>query len=179
MWASYLRATVSYDDDGKGSATKTAQATTAQKVGPVRHEPRHRTFGAGLTTTREVAENTAAGGNVGAVVAATDDDNDSLTYSLTSTDESSFTVDNTGQIKVKSGTTLDYESAKNTYTVVVQVTDSKTAAGVTETNPTIDDSITVTISVTNVEEAGTLTLSSYQPAARAEITATLTDRTAA
>ena len=167
----YLRATASYTD-GEASG-KTAQAQTTQAVGAGSNRPP--TFTDGQTTSRDVAENTAASGNVGAVVAATDADSDSLTYSLTSTDASSFTVDNTGQIKVGSATTLDHESAKNTYTVVVQVTDSKDAAGNTEATPTIDDIITVTINVTNVDEDGTVTLSMTHPSARTPITATLSD----
>ena len=166
---SYLRATASYTDGHGGS--KTATATTTQKIGNGTN--RAPEFGA-LTATREVAETTAAGGNVGPVVAASDLDNgDTLTYSLTGADANSFTVDGTGQIKVGASTTLDYESSKKNYTVIVQVHDGKNASGGSDT--TIDDTIVVTISVTNVEEAGTLTLSSYQPPARAELTATLTD----
>ena len=166
----FLKATASYDDDEGSGRSVEASTTSAVQSGTNRAPD----FG-DLTATRDVAENTAANGNVGAVVGATDLDSDDLAYSLTSTDASSFTVDNTGQIKVGATTMLDYESAKNTYTVVVQVTDSKDAAGNTETNPTIDDTIAVTINVTDVEEAGTVTLSNYQPPARVEITATLTD----
>ena len=167
----YLQATATYTD-GQGS-DKTAAAKT---VGAVQAGTnRAPTFDDGQTTSRDVAEDAAATANVGAVVGATDQDNDSLTYSLTSTDASSFTVDNTGQIKVGATTTLDYESAKNTYTVVVQVTDSKDPAGDTETNPTIDDTITVTINVTNVNEDGTVSLSMTHPSARTPITATLSD----
>ena len=167
----YLQATATYTDGQGGGKTAAAKTVGAVQAGTNRAP----TFDDGQTTSRDVAEDAAATANVGAVVGATDQDNDSLTYSLTSTDASSFTVDNTGQIKVGATTMLDYESAKNTYTVVVQVTDSKDAAGNTETNPTIDDTIAVTINVTDVEEAGTVTLSNYQPPARVEITATLTD----
>ena len=167
----YLRATASYTD-GEASG-KTAHAVSASPVQTGTN--RAPTFDDGQTTSRDVAEDAAATANVGAVVGSTDQDNDSLTYSLTSTDASSFTVDNTGQIKVGATTTLDYESAKNTYTVVVQVTDSKDPAGDTETNPTNDDIITVTINVTNVNEDGTVNLSMTQPSVRTEITATLTD----
>ena len=167
----YLRATASYTD-GEANG-KTAHAVSASPVQAGTN--RAPTFDDGQTTSRDVAEDAAAIANVGAVVGSTDQDNDSLTYSLTSTDASSFTVDNTGQIKVGATTTLDYESAKNTYTVVVQVTDSKDPAGDTETNPTTDDIITVTINVTDVDEDGTVNLSMTQPSVRTEITATLTD----
>ena len=165
----FLKATASYTD--VHGPNKSVEATTSAVQSGTNRAP---DFG-DLTATRDVAENTAANGNVGAVVGATDLDSDDLAYSLTSTDASSFTVDNTGQIKVGATTMLDYESAKNTYTVVVQVTDSKDAAGDTETNPTNDDIITVTINVTNVNEDGTVNLSMTQPSVRTEITATLTD----
>ena len=51
------------------------------------------------TTTRSVAENTAAGENIGTAVAAMDDDNDMLTYTLGGDDAASFDFDSaTGQI---------------------------------------------------------------------------------
>ena len=100
-------------------------------------------------------------------------DNDSLLYSLIGTDATSFTVDSTGQIKVGTSTTLDYEAVKNSYTVIVQVHDNKNVGG--NTDATIDDTIVVTINVTDVEEEGKVTLSTYQPPARVEITATLSD----
>ena len=96
---------------------------------------------------REVAENTAAGEPVGAPVTAMDADNDTLTYSLDGTDMASFTVDNMGQIMVGAGTMLDYET-KATYSVTVTASDS---GG-------LSDSIDVTITVTNVDEQGEVTL---------------------
>ena len=93
------------------------------------------------STTRSIDENSASGANVGAVVRATDADDDRLTYSLTGTDAGSFTINSgTGQIMVGAGTTLDYET-KASYTVTVGVTDGSE-----------DDSIAVTITVTNVDE---------------------------
>ena len=92
--------------------------------------------------TRNIAENTAPGQNIGSPVAATDDDNgDSLTYTLGGADAASFAIEAlTGQLKTKAA--LDHEAPKNTYTVTVTATDS---AGVTA-------SATVTITVTNVNE---------------------------
>ena len=92
--------------------------------------------------TRNIAENTAPGQNIGSPVAATDNDNgDSLTYTLGGTDAASFAIEAlTGQLKTKAA--LDHEAPKNTYTVTVTATDS---AGVTA-------SATVTITVTNVNE---------------------------
>jgi hypothetical protein len=58
-------------------------------------------FTDGGSTTREVAENTAAGENIGAAVAATDENSgNTLTYSLSGTDASSFSiVSGTGQLQ--------------------------------------------------------------------------------
>ncbi len=103
------------------------------------------------TATRSIAENTAADGNVGAAVTTTDTESDTLTYSLSGTDASSFTIDSaTGQIKVGSGTTLDYESSTTSYSVTVGVSDLKDSDGTADT--VVDDTITITISVTDVNE---------------------------
>ena len=58
------------------------------------------------TATRSVAENTAAGQSVGAVVTATDADNDTLTYTLEGTDAASFDIVGTsGQIQTNAALT--------------------------------------------------------------------------
>ena len=100
------------------------------------------TFTEGASTTRAVAENTAPGVNIGAAIAATDADNDTLTYTLSGTDAASFSINSsTGQLQTKSA--LDYET-KTTYTVTVTVSDGS-----------LTDTITVTINVTDVDEAPT------------------------
>ena len=98
------------------------------------------TFTAGSTTSRTIAENTASGVNIGTAITATDADNDTLTYSLSGTDAASFSlVSTTGQLRARSS--LDYET-KISYTVIVTVSDGKGSS----------DTITVTISFTNVAE---------------------------
>ena len=91
----------------------------------------------------EVAENKAAGENVGDVpVAAMDIDDANLTYSLENRDYRLFEIDpGSGQIKVGEGTTLDFET-KSSYVFTVKVKDASNAS----------DTVTVNISVTNVEE---------------------------
>ena len=92
-----------------------------------------------------MAENTAAGENIGTPVAATDADaGDTLTYTVGGTDMASFEIDSNGQITVGAGTTLDYE-AQQTYSVIVTATDVEGAS----------DTIDVTITVTDVS-LGTL-----------------------
>ena len=99
-------------------------------------------FTEGANTTRTVAENTATGVNIGAVIAATDPDNDTLTYTLNGTDAASFSINSsTGQLQTKSA--LDYET-KATYTVTVTVSDGSLA-----------DTIVVTINVTDADELPT------------------------
>ena len=91
--------------------------------------------------SRSIAENTAAGQDIGAVVTATDADNDTLTYTLGGDDMASFDfVGSTGQIRTKSGVSYDHE-AKSSHAVTVTVSDG-TATAVAN----------VTISVTDVDE---------------------------
>ena len=132
------------------------------------------TFTEGATATRNVDENTAAYQNIGAPIAATDSDTDDrLTYSIKNAGTSPFTiVRSTGQLQV--GQPLDHED-ENEYEVVVLVTDSEDDNGVFENPAVIDDTITVTIMVTNEEEAESVTLSWKQPQVGAGITASLTD----
>ena len=74
------------------------------------------------STTREVAENSAAGTNVGDPVTATDS-GDTLTYTLEGPDAASFDIVLTsGQIRTKSGVTYDYET-KSSYAVIVKAED--------------------------------------------------------
>ena len=95
-------------------------------------------FGAD-TATREVAENSPAGTDVGAAVTATDVD--PLTYTLGGTDAGSFQIVSTsGQIRTRSGVTYDFET-KESYEVTVTADDNKEGT----------DTITVTINLTDVE----------------------------
>ena len=94
---------------------------------------------------RSVAENSEAGTAIGDPVTATDfsiNAGDTLTYALSGDDAGSFSIDASGQISVGADTALDFESQAS-YTVTVTATDR---AGAT-------DSITVTINVTDVNEA--------------------------
>ena len=153
-----LNAVEDYFSDPKGNRSSIGGASrvTVRVVAPAPEpEPqvnRAPVFSAGNSTTRSVDENSASGANVGARVTASDPDGDGLTYTLAGTDDSSFNAGSfgivaaTGQIQVGDGTNLDYEGEKNTYGVEVTATDPSGAS----------DMITVTI--TNVEEMGEVTL---------------------
>ena len=163
----YFRVTVTYTDRRGGSKS------AVEVVGPVPSENRRPLFPSTETGQRMVDENTRAGANIGAPVAAEDQERDRLTYSLTGTDAGAFTiVQSTGQIRVKDA--LDFET-KSRYTVTVEVHDGKDGAGATST--TIDDTQNVTITVVNVEEPGTVTLTSETATiqARVPVTASLED----
>ena len=90
---------------------------------------------------RSIAENTAAGTNIGTAVSATDPDaGDSLTYGLGGIDAASFGIDsNTGQLKTKAA--LDHED-DDAYVITVTVSD----------DDNLSASITVNISITDVNE---------------------------
>ena len=96
-WDVQVRA-VNAQGDGAWSATSAAT--------PLSDAP---SFGA-TTTSRSVAENSAAGTNVGAPVAATDPNDTALTYTLSGTDAGSFAINSSsGQLSVGDGTTLNFE----------------------------------------------------------------------
>ena len=115
--------------------------------------------------SRSVPENSDAGVDVGAPVAASDDDGNDLTYTLDGTDAASFDIVSTsGQIQTKEGVTYDHES-KSSYSVTVKADDGKSGTA----------TIVATITVTDVDEDGTITFSSDPPSAGTALTATLED----
>ena len=120
-------------------------------------------FTDGPTTTRSIAENTIADSDIGTPVAATDADDDPLTYSLGGTDVSSFDIEtDNGQLKTRSP--LNFED-KDTYTVSVSVTDNRGG----------NDSIDVTIIITDVNDAPTFIEGTSASRSVAENTATNQD----
>ena len=157
----YVRATATYTD--RRGAGKTANATR----GPIQPETARPVLGSnsapeftGTTRSRTVAENTASG-NVGAAITATDVDGDTLTYSVAeatsggANDLAAFNEDfeldpSTGQVTVRSGGSIDYED-RHSYVVDIGVTDSKNSSG--SPDAAIDDTVTLTITVTDVAEA--------------------------
>ena len=87
--------------------------------------------------TRTVAENTVTGTNIGAPVTATDDDLDTLTYSLDGSDAASFgIVESSGQLQTKAA--LDHETNPS-YTVTVQAADGKDGIGTIDVTITVSD----------------------------------------
>ena len=95
------------------------------------------------TATREVPENTTANTNIGAALpAATDADNDPLTYTLEDADAASFNFNAaTRQLSTKSGVTYDHETTSS-YSVTLKADDDNGGT----------DTLAVTITITDVEE---------------------------
>ena len=127
---------VSDGNGGTDSITVTINVTDVNET-PVNNAP---VFTDGTSTTRSVPENTASGINIGTAVAATDADNDVLTYTLGGDDASSFSIVSTsGQLQTRAA--LDYEN-RDIYAVTVIVSDGNGSS----------DSIAVTIYITDVDE---------------------------
>ena len=154
----YVRAEATYndkksedDDDAEteaneGARTMSQISESAVRVTPdVNDAPEFETD----TVDREVEENESADGNVGDPVKATDPDTDILSYSLSGgADKDAFGIDQkSGQITVGANTKLNFEG-RTTYTVEVKADDPFG----------LSDTITVTITVTDVDEAPVLTL---------------------
>ena len=122
-------------------------------------------FDEGAATDRSVTENAPPGSYVGNPVVATDDDDDTLTYSLDGADADSFGIDGgTGQIEVGPGTALDYET-RTSYTVAVTATDPSGGS----------DTITVNIMVTDVDLGTPYDLDHNEVIDRDEVIAAIAD----
>ena len=128
-----------------------------------------------------VNENAGANTVVG-TIAASDSDGDSLTYSVGGTDATEFNEvfalnTSTGEITVKPGASIDYESGKQTYRVNIIVTDGEDDSGVAQSPATPDATVPVIIQIINVDEPGEgrVTLSTSSPRVGVELRATLSD----
>ena len=153
-----------------GSETEDDSIGVTINVTDVNEKPQ---FADDAPITQEVAENTPAQTNIGTAYTATDPERDTLTYTLDTGDGASFEIDSVGQIKTLAA--LDYESdpIKRSYSVTVSVSDNKDADGNADT--VADDTHTVTITVTDVDDPGTITFSSDDPSAGTTLTAILDD----
>ena len=150
-----VRAVNKVSDVGESPPSNIARATPLVR----NHAPE---FDLGESATLAVDEEEPPGNHVGSAVTATDPEGNTLAYSLSGTHASSFDIDaSNGQIAVGSGTTLDYESGRREYSVIVSVHDRLDTDGDQDTMN--DDSINVTINVNNVDEAGTVSMSTTWP----------------
>ena len=156
---SRLRARAMYDDDE--GEDKTAQEDSAHSVrrapdsntAPVFPDQDLNARDVQTAQTREVAENTPAGRNLGPRVAATDP-GDVLTYSTSGTDAESFDINRAnGQLTTKAA--LNHETGE-TYTVTVTATDPfgapvTSVVTITVTDVNEDPSVSGAASIDHVE----------------------------
>ena len=129
-----------------------------------------------VSTPTSVAEDTPGGQPLG-VFAATDPDTLTpayamLTHWLSGADAPVFSLDAvTGELQTQEP--LDYET-KDRYQVSVHVRDGKNADGTENTTET-DATLALTITISNVNEAGLVELSPPMPREQQALTATLSD----
>ncbi len=132
--------TIKASDGNGGSASITVTINITREQAELIVENRPPVFTEGSSTTRSVAENTAAASNIGSAVTATDPDNDTLTYKLYGTDKDSFSINSaTGQLQTSAA--LDYET-KSSYSITIRADDGNGGSA----------SIDVTVNVTNVND---------------------------
>ena len=141
------------NDEGEGKWSESGKGSTFAAQ-PVNSPPE---FDDDAVSTISIAENSQPGTVVGAAFTASDSDpQDDLIYSLAGVDSGLFSVDDSsGQVSVGPGSTLDHEvpsdsDGNNVYELTLQVTDGRNEKGDPDTS--IDDSIDVTIRITNVNE---------------------------
>ena len=154
-----------HNDEGWGDWSDSGTGSTGANRAPA--------FNEGSSTTRSMAENTTGVLDVGDPIPATDTENNALTYGLEGQDKDAFTINaNNGQLRTRSGVTYDYET-KADYSVTVSVRDSRDADGNPDTEA--DDTIDVTVTLTNEDEDGTVSFFPDQPRVGTVLRATISD----
>ena len=153
----YLKATASYDD-GHGTGKSASRVSDRQTSTSPFRSP---TFAVD-SITFNLAENTAGRVTVGNVV-ATDADGDTVHYSLGGPDMQLSPArpacpSREPSIILQVFTRVDYET-KQSYSLVLSATDREDESGNQEADPTVDDTVQITVNVLNVEEPGRLALS--------------------
>ena len=147
----YIRALATYTDGHGPNKTANEVSPRVGDAPPINSAP---AFPSTENGQREVAED-AGSTNIGDAVVATDFNNDTLYYSLSGTDAASFEISqNNGQLRLASGVMLDFEG-KRSYRFTVEVSDR--ADPLDDQDMAIDDRQSVTVTVTNVNEAPAVT----------------------
>ena len=121
------------NDEGWGEWSEPGEATTPANRIPI--------FQEGSSAARSLPENSQAGVDAGAALTATDEDNDTLTYSIDGENDGEFTIDyRTGRLQ-SGDRSYDHE-ATSSYTLTVAVNDGEGGRA----------AITVTVNITDVDE---------------------------
>ena len=157
--------------DGQADAAVDTTITVSVTVTNVNEPPQL----VGVSDT-SFAENGTGGV---ATYTATDPESDAMGWSLSGTDGQAFQLAGSGLTRVlQFKTAPNYEAPTDqdgdkVYRVGVGVSDDRDEAGAPDLS--VDTTITVSVTLTNVEEEGTVTLSSSQPRVGTELTANLHD----
>ena len=152
-----LRAVISNYTDGHGSGKSAHSALTEPVEESNRHEPV-------ISGSGSVSINEGATGSL-ADYTTSDGDGDDVTLTLTNADRGPFSLSSSGALRVTSA--LDYERDDTSYTVTLTATDDGT--------PSKSSTKSVSVSIRNVEEAGTVSLTSSSPRVGDRLTASLSD----
>ena len=152
-----LRAVISNYTDGHGSGKSAHSALTE----PVEESNRHTPVISGPSSASMDEGDT---GTLGTYTTS-DGDGDRVTLTLTNADRGPFSLSSSGALRVTSA--LDYESDDTSYTVTLTATDDGT--------PSKSSTKSVSVSIRNVEEAGTVSLTSSSPRVGDRLTASLSD----
>ena len=154
-----------YSSSGSGWTNQITPPPTPVPPTPVPPTNSAPVFADGESTSRTIPENTAAGRNVGAVIAASDPEGDALTYILGDPDASSFTITGTftgGQLRTAAA--LDHETKSvHTFTATARDPSGRT------------DRITVTVNVSDVDEPGGVGTAPPRPKLDMPLVAALSD----
>ncbi len=150
------------DADTDALYVSTSEGNGADKILRVTPQVAPR-FPANTDTTWDTPEN-ADITTIVATVAAEEPNGEAITYSLGGTDAASFNINDTTVGELRANAPLDYET-KSSYQVDVIATDPNN----------LSSKVTLTITVTNEDEAGAITLSSQAPVVGIDLTASITD----
>ena len=158
-----VKVEATFTDDSGNEETLTSAATAEVTAPPLTSQSISPSFPATETGARSVAENTAAGVDFGDAFVATDPEMGSVSYSLGGPGAALFAIDaSSGQLRTAAA--LDHEE-QPTHSLTVIARD---ASGLTA-------EIDVTITVTNVDEAGSLSFLPTRPQVGTVLKATLSD----
>ena len=118
-----------------------------------------------------VSENAAENTFVGTLAACGDPHRGSLTYSVGGTHAADFNQvfaleTNKGEIAVKSGASIDYEAGPRSYSLTVTVADAEDST---------ESTIPMSITVLNVDDPGTIWLSTTDPWVGRQVSFSLSD----
>ena len=146
---------------GEGSPSNAVTATPQGPADPNPHAP-------AIAGPEEVSVAEGATGWL-ADYTTSDDDGDRVTLTLSATGDGLFSLNSSGEnsSELRITRALDYESDDTSYTVTLKATDDGT--------PPKSETKDVEVEVTNVEEAGTVSLTSSSPRVGDRLTASLSD----